>query len=195
MLTNIRFSTFKPRNNFSAPVARKRGESNYISAFRRSFLGQFEEVLLSGSEFAMSGYGIADLICVTFEKGPRGEGSALTIEGIRQRLEQETLCAFELKLDNWKRALYQAYRYSYFSNKAVVVLPPSAVSQAVKKIDLFRDLNVGLWEFDAEKSEIRKVFDPTACSPRNSNAYDKALALILRKINFRKSRESLNALL
>lgn len=52
--------------------------------------------------------------------------------------------AIEAKLKDWKRALKQAYRYKWFSNKAYVFLPVENIAVPEKNIDMFKKLNVGL---------------------------------------------------
>jgi hypothetical protein len=53
-------------------------------------------------------------------------------------------CAFEFKLDDWKRALYQATRYRSFSHRVFVVMPVDVMDNLVRHAERFRRLNVGL---------------------------------------------------
>ena len=54
--------------------------------------------------------------------------------------------AIEAKLHNWKRALKQAYRYKWFSDRSYVCLPSDSVKPALKNLNLFVDMEVGLLE-------------------------------------------------
>jgi len=190
MIASVTFSTFKPRNNFRAAIARKRGESNFLLAFKRAYLAQ-HQIFISGTEFALSGYGIADVICVALRESMNGEGSAISLENIKEELNRQILTAFELKLDSWKRALYQAYRYSYFANRSIVVLPTGAAASAQRNIELFKQLKIGLWEFNADRG-ICQIFTPEIAQPKSPQARQKAIELILRKVNFRKFAERPN---
>lgn len=59
--------------------------------------------------------------------------------------------AIEAKLQNWQRALKQAYRYKWFSDKSFVCLPSNKVNPAKKNIDKFKKMGVGLIGFCEEK--------------------------------------------
>ncbi len=54
------------------------------------------------------------------------------------------ICSFEFKLDNWRRALYQATRYRTFSHRVFVVMPPESSTAALKSRAAFERLNIGL---------------------------------------------------
>lgn len=58
------------------------------------------------------------------------------------------ICSFEFKLANWRRALYQATRYRAFSHRVFVVLPSTSLSPALRHLEVFRKLNVGLISHD-----------------------------------------------
>lgn len=54
------------------------------------------------------------------------------------------IIAFEAKLTNWRRALYQASRYRAFAHTAWVVMPESNVTMAKSNLDQFQAMNIGL---------------------------------------------------
>jgi DNA-binding transcriptional ArsR family regulator len=54
------------------------------------------------------------------------------------------ICAFELKLKDWRRALYQATRYRSFSHRVFVVMPSESADTAFRYQDSFRKANIGL---------------------------------------------------
>ena len=70
------------------------------------------------------------------------EGKYFSHERYAEALEDSI--AIEAKLKNWKRALQQAYRYKWFSNKAYVILPNSALNPALDNLHLFQRYGVGL---------------------------------------------------
>lgn len=71
---------------------------------------------------------------------------------------QMQMYAFELKLDNWKRALFQAIRYKTFSEYNYVVMPIDKKELLLKKIDVFRENNVGLLLFDARLYKVEVLY-------------------------------------
>lgn len=56
--------------------------------------------------------------------------------------------AIEAKLRNWKRALYQAFRYKWFAFYSYVVLDSRYIKPALRNIEEFEHRNVGLAEID-----------------------------------------------
>ncbi|MDP2649838.1 MAG: hypothetical protein Q8P10_03255 [bacterium] len=52
--------------------------------------------------------------------------------------------AIEAKLYSWKKALNQAYRYKWFSEHSFVFLPEENIGPAMKNIEMFKKLEVGL---------------------------------------------------
>lgn len=53
-------------------------------------------------------------------------------------------CAFEFKLDDWKRAFCQALRYRTFSHRVFVVMPANMLNNLTRHVDRFKRFNVGL---------------------------------------------------
>jgi hypothetical protein len=172
----IEFGAFNPRQNLPAAVARKRGESNFVAAFQRDFGAERVGQGIGGRHFAVSGYGIADFVWAEL-----GRQSS---HGKSQR--QPMLIAFEMKLTNWKRALSQAYRYSYFADEAIVVMPPGEAEIAASHLDIFRALDIGLWMFNAKTADIQPMHMPTRARPRNPAAKAKAVSLFERSTKFRQ---------
>lgn len=79
------------------------------------------------------------------------------------RTVQKTI-AIEAKLHNWQRALKQAYRYKWFSDKSFVCLPSNNVSSAKKNIDKFKKMGVGLMGFCEDKG-FQIFYSPKTESP------------------------------
>jgi len=190
MLLNFRIAN--PRRNLPAHLYQKRGESNFVGAFERAFLEQNKKGI-GGRQFAVSGFGIADFIWVNLSHLLSLQRSKKDIDLI-DFLKNQTLMAFEMKLDDWKRALHQAYRYSYFADHVIVVLPMNKITAAYNNLDLFKDLDIGLWSLDSNQN-ITKFFTPHASTAKSKNARNKAVNLIGRKINFRILAEQTQGLL
>jgi hypothetical protein len=176
----IEFKTRNPQQNLPPHLGRKRGESNFVAAFARAYANARLGQGVGGRQFEVVGHGIADFVWVDVQ-----QPSAARDED-NSAYSFFSLTAFELKLRNWKRALHQAYRYSYFADKSVVVLPPDAVAHAAENIELFRKLEIGLWTFNPDTSRIYAVHEPKSTKPRNAFAKARAMSLFQRKIKFRK---------
>jgi hypothetical protein len=99
------------------------------------------------------------------------------------------LTAFEMKLKDWRRAISQAYRYSYFSDRAIVVLPTEVADRAEGRLDVFRRLGIGLWSYEPRTKRIDMRFTPTATKAKNPSAREKALKRISRTVELRERRK------
>jgi hypothetical protein len=169
-----------PRQNLPAAVARKRGESNFVAAFQRGFTAEREGQGVGGRHFEMAGYGIADFVWMDFgQSGKRAGGTT----------GEPVLTAFEMKLKNWRRAISQAYRYSYFSDRAIVVLPHATADKAEEQLHVFQRLGIGLWSYEPKSMKIDMRFTPVATKAKNAIAHEKALNRFSRKLKFRKACE------
>jgi len=186
----LNFRQRHPRRNLPAALARKRGESNFVSSFSKAYIASIAAGGFGGKEFALSGFGIADFVWIAWRNAVNpDEGSALSIEMLKSFLNRQKLTAFEMKLSDWRKGLAQAYRYSYFADQAVVVLPTDLAATAKADLELFRNSNVGLWSFDPAKETIRKLFTPRRSGPRSPRAKDKALESLGRSLHFSQLRK------
>lgn len=68
--------------------------------------------------------------------------------------------AVEAKLKNWKRALYQASRYKTFANQSWVLMDSYYSKPAVKNLDSFKRLSVGLASFSTSGELIKHYAPP-----------------------------------
>ncbi len=83
--------------------------------------------------------------------------------------------AIEAKLKNWKRALNQAFRYKWFAEKSIVVLDSHYINPALKNIEMFKSLNVGL-------AEINKTGTLTLhFNPQKTNPVDMKMWILLNE--------------
>lgn len=189
----LRFRQRHPRRNLPTSLARKRGESNFVSSFSKAYIASIAPDGFGGKEFALSGFGIADFVWIAWRNATNSdEGSALSVEQLKSLFSQSNqhkLTAFEMKLADWRKGLAQAYRYSYFADLAVVVLPPQLAGTAEAALGLFRESRVGLWSFDSSTGVIRKLFTPRGAGPRNPRAKDRALASIGQALKLSKLRK------
>lgn len=171
------------RKNFGSPASRKRGESNFMRAFERAWFARHVSGLAAG-EFALSGYGVADLVWLAWR--PNSGEEDFSAVSIQRQIARRHLYAFEAKLKDWQRALQQAFRYRYFADKAIVVMPCGNEGPALANLDAFRHLEVGLWSFDTKTGGIREHYTPKNVRAMNAVARMRAIELLSRSFNFGK---------
>jgi len=182
----IRAKAHNSRRNFGSESSRKRGESNFLRAFERAYFAQVGGGIVA-NEFAQPQLGVADLVWIAWSKGDHSEDfTAVSLEKI---LKRRTLISFEAKLKNWQQALQQAYRYRYFSDKAIVVMPYENATPALKHLEVFEELKVGFWTFDRSTNRIKKHYTPTRVRALSKNSRQKAIAKISAQINLSKLGE------
>jgi hypothetical protein len=179
-----------PRRNLPGHLSRKRKESNFLCAFERAYRASVRWSGISGRDFEVSGYGIADWIWIGWR--PRTDSQDATAYSLQNLPPSLRLHAFELKIADWRKALKQAFRYSYFSDRAIVVVPPRTGAIAKRYLYAFLQLHVGLWSFDARTGKIRRIYTPRILRARNEKAKARAIELIVRRAELSKFRKKLN---
>ena len=183
----VRFRSTSPRNNLPPSISRKRAEANFLCSFERAFVaGHCQTKQITWHDFALQGYGIPDLITFAWST-QQNQSSALSLEALRQKLQRQQFTAFELKLRDWRKGLVQAYRYRYFCDCSIVVLPSDVAERASQRLELFASLDVGLWSFAPDTDVITKYFTPHQGTARNLEARNKAIESILNKIQLCKA--------
>lgn len=176
-----------PRRNLPGHLSRKRTESNFLCAFERAYRASVSSAGIVGRDLEVSGYGIADWIWIGWRRSSRSQdATACSIEALPPNL---LLYAFELKISAWRRALKQAFRYSYFADRSVVVVPPKTAAIARRHLDVFRLHGIGLWSFDARAGRIVRIYSPRVLKARNDKAKARAIELILRRAKLCKLRK------
>jgi len=91
--------------------------------------------------------------------------------------EEVSIISFELKLNNWRRAAKQAFRYKSFSNISYVVLSRKYVNPAINNIDFFKRYNIGLAAFDIQ-NEFEIFYKPETVEPFSENLNQKLIDFI-----------------
>lgn len=74
--------------------------------------------------------------------------------------------AIEAKLKNWQRALKQAYRYLEYANQSWVLLDKKHSSSAVRNLDEFKRLNIGLKVISTD-DKIDVIWSPDPRRPKS----------------------------
>ena len=181
----IRFSSSNSRRNFPIAISRKRTELLFLHAFQRAYINQ--RLGWGGIEFPLSGYGVADFVWIGWRLNLSSEdATALALEKIKNRISERLFSAFELKINDWRKGLQQAYRYSYFADRAIVVMPLDKIKSARQNLGNFKELKIGLWGFNRSTGKIYQFYTPTKGKAKNPTARKKAIALLLKKINLCK---------
>jgi hypothetical protein len=170
----INFKTRDPRRNLPSKIGRKRGESNFVSAFEHTYTQPKNTYGIKAKQFALAGFGIADFVSITWPANK----TQLNL------VKDSFFMAFEMKLQDWRQAVSQAYKYSYFADLSIVVLPPPAAKLASLNLENFKKTGIGLWEFDSKKSIIKKIYTPTKQKNKTYSKKQKALASVFRKLKF-----------
>ncbi|MGA2916625.1 MAG: hypothetical protein ABSE89_11425 [Sedimentisphaerales bacterium] len=183
-----------PRRNLPLHLMRKRGESNLANAFQRKYVEDIQTQGIGACHFALTGYGIADFVWIRTPQMLTRKPYTLTENDIRRELLKTLMVAFEMKLMDWRKAIQQAYRYSYFADKAIVVLPNDRKTAILPQIDFFKQMNIGLWFFDTKNRNIIKAFSPLRSGPKNISAKKKAIDLFIRQFYLRAIDKRTNSL-
>lgn len=170
------------RKNFGNAAARKRGEANFMRAFERAYFARAGAQGLAAGEFSLAGFGIADLVWIGLAKGVE----EFTVVALEKQLRRRHLHAFEGKLKDWRRALQQAFRYRYFADKAIVVMPYENANAAVANLDTFRHSTVGLWTLEVVTGKLREHYTPTRVRAFSGDAREKAIRLLSSRVDFRQ---------
>ena len=86
--------------------------------------------------------------------------------------------SFEVKLHDWKRAIYQALRYRGFSHRIIVVMPAGNSKIPTKNINLFREMNIGLMSID-QHGKLEFIEKPLREKPSSKKHYLYALGQVI----------------
>lgn len=159
-----------PQNNLNS-FPKESPEENFAKHFSQYYKDNFSKVhrtkaennALFIREVPVSFAGIADLLVFNW-KGNRSFESVISDSTIR---------AFEFKIDNWRSGLKQAYRYKNYSNSSILVMPLEKTKPALKYLNTFQTLKVGLWGYDFKTNKLVKHFTPRPTKANNSNSRRK----------------------
>lgn len=90
--------------------------------------------------------------------------------------------SFELKLKNWKRAVFQSLRYKIFSDYVYIVMPDNMreIINTYKKT--FRDFNIGVLIYDEKRNEFNRLIRANKNFNKSKNHTAYVLLQILNKI-------------
>lgn len=139
-------------------------------------------VRLESFLYARSGVAVATFrrwLAELIEKGlVRDLGDGRYVRGPQFVLPQIEICSFEFKLENWKRAFYQAKRYRTFSHRVFVVMPPRTTGRVNGALEHFRRFNIGLIAHDAD-GVSEQVLPSQKREPISRAGFIRALGMLL----------------
>ena len=95
---------------------------------------------------------------------------------------QTELCVFELKLEKWRRAVYQALQYRVAANRVAIVMPSDRVHRIEPHAHRLRDFGVGVISLDWSSGEFKIVLFPRRNRPLSMRHYYSALSNYFRAI-------------
>ena len=106
-------------------------------------------------------------------------GQGAYVLGPQFRVPDIEICSFEFKLDDWRRAFYQAKRYRTFSHRVYVVMPPRAAMRvAVEWLAIFKQFNIGLISHNADGESVRRL-PSRKQQPGSREVFIRALGMLL----------------
>jgi len=168
-----KYSFAEPRANL--PNKRKgvaTAEDRFTIAFSRAYSEQANQIHKGSPktarflvrEIPVNGYGITDLLAISWQ--PLPEERFETVDAFLQ-VAKPTCRAFEMKLNNWRKAMQQASRYRNFAHQTIVVLPEKECDKAAQYLNTFTCIKVGLWSFDKGSNRIVPIYTPRPHQPRS----------------------------
>lgn len=85
---------------------------------------------------------------------PNPKRKSQFLKGEKYKVGLKKIIAIEAKVSNWKRGLYQAYRYREYANKSYLALHSNYIHRALKNAGEFRRFNIGLIEVSNKSISI-----------------------------------------
>jgi hypothetical protein len=178
----IRFRFFNTRRNLPAKTRSKRKEANFLGAFTRTLITDIETPCAYGRYFSMPGCGVADFIICHIPTE--------CLNNFNQN--RISLTAIEVKISDWRKAIQQAYRYKYYADYSIVVIPHEKAARALESMRCFELLGIGLWTYNDSCGVIQKHYSPEERGYLNQIKRQQALSKIhsrITNLNFCKSHE------
>lgn len=93
------------------------------------------------------------------------EKDNLYFVSVQNTIPKDNIWAFELKLSNWKRAMFQALQYKAFANYSVVVFPLEKEKVLHENLQAFVEFNIGVLLYDAKTGNNKWLKHPRKEKP------------------------------
>lgn len=91
--------------------------------------------------------------------------------------------AFELKLSNWKRALFQALQYKAYASISITVFPKEKEKLLIKHLNNFKSTGIGIVLFDPKDNSFQELLPPQKTAPSSWAHY----LYVFYQMQFRKT--------
>lgn len=177
-----KLNSWNPRKNLPAKIAKKNKERNFTLNFARAYIPNIQSLhpktrktfVKYAREIPINGCGIADFVAIYSDKTNGKSKNRLS------QIDSSIIRAFELKISDWRRAMMQAHRYRYFANSSIVVLHSDMLKNALKYLDTFKKINVGLWAFNPKTDKIITCYTPRPRNPLEPKHKPLALELVTK---------------
>lgn len=148
----------------------------YLEQHRAIHHGTTKNEIACARQIAINGFGIADLVSVTWASIGRHR-TMFAVDDFSKNI-RPTVRAFEVKLNNWRKGMTQAHRYRYFANTAILVLPKERCEIARTYLSTFRRIHVGLWAFDAASNQIVLHYTPRPSSAMETKYWRRVIQIV-----------------
>jgi len=137
--------------------------------------GTGKNKVICARQIAVNGFGIADLVAISFKSEKVGRDIS-SIEK-NNKIYKPTIRAFEIKVSDWRKGMMQAYRYKYYANTSILVLPSDRCSAAIPFFETFRKIRVGLWGFNDRTGRIHNYYTPQPTAAKEAKYYRRVLGI------------------
>lgn len=169
---------FNPRDNFGHSNGRE--EENLVKKFAIHYADNFTRIHKRSNpdhvtlvrEVPVNSLGISDLVAISWKADVK-----------RIKLRDYVIRSFEFKINDWKKGLMQAYRYNYYSDASILVMPENKHSIVKNYLTTFYELNVGMWFYDSAKDKVNVVFTPRPKKPEDPSKRDLLIQNILESVD------------
>jgi len=105
----------------------------------------------------------------------------------------KNVISFELKLNNWQRALIQAFKYKSFSHQSFVIMDYKKERLMEKHVGKFEKSNIGLALFN-DKKELKILNYPMIDNPYSTHIVNTVLKKIQQLLLFKLDKNNLTIL-
>ena len=93
------------------------------------------------------------------------------------------LWAIELKVENWRRAIYQSLQYRSFSHITVIVIPMMYSKRILAHRDQFQTFNIGVIALDLTNGSMRTIIRAAKDDPSDNDQHLYAKSVFLRRLH------------
>lgn len=110
------------------------------------------------------------------------ERSRNNSELLTSKVPTAELFVFELKLEKWQRAVFQALQYRAAANRVAIVMPSDRIHRIEPHAHKLREFGIGIFSLDWSDGAVRTLIHPKKSRPLSPKHYYVALGNYLRSI-------------